>query len=64
MIRAILLAVVAVLLLGSCAEMSSSDQRRRDTINQAATCAMCGASVSAGYFDYSAQRATGPQQGW
>ena len=64
MVRAVLLLAAAALLLGNCAGASLSDQRRSDTISRSATCAMCGASVSAGYFDYSAQKATGPQQGW
>jgi hypothetical protein len=64
MVRAVLLLMVAALLLGNCAGTSLSDQRRQDTISRAATCAMCGASVSPAYFDYSAQRSTGPQQGW
>jgi hypothetical protein len=64
MVRAVLLLVVAALLLGNCAGTSLSDQHRQYTISRAATCAMCGASVSPGYFDYSAQRATGPQEGW
>lgn len=64
MVRAVLLLVVAALLLGNCAGASLSDQRRSDTISRAATCAMCGASVSAGYLDYTTERSMGPGQGW
>jgi nitrous oxide reductase accessory protein NosL len=64
MVKTVLLWVAAALLLAGCADSSLSDQRRRDTINQAATCAMCGASVSPGYFDYSTQRSMGPGQWW
>jgi hypothetical protein len=63
MVRMVLLLVAAVLLLGSCAG-SVSESRRSDPISQASMCAMCGGSVSPGYFDYSAQRTTGPGQGW
>jgi len=64
MLRTVLLLAAAILLLASCAEMSAGDQRRRDTINQAANCAMCGGSVSGDYFDYSAQKSMGPGQWW
>jgi hypothetical protein len=64
MVRTVLLLAAAVLLLGSCAEESLSDQRRRDLTSQAATCAMCGASVSGGYFEQSLDKTLGPGQGW
>jgi len=64
MVRTLLLLVAAVLLLGSCAEESLSDQRRRDLTSQATTCAMCGASVTGSYFEQSLDKTLGPGQGW
>ncbi len=58
--RAIGLLLLAVLLAGGCAE---TDTSRRGTINRAATCAMCGASVSGDYFTRTTDRSTGPGQG-
>ena len=64
MVRTLLCLVAAVWLLGSCAEMPLSNQRRSDTINQAATCAMCGASVTGDYFERTTDKTIGPGQGW
>ncbi len=58
--RAIGLLLLAVLLAWGCAETTTS---RSGTINRAATCAMCGASVSGDYFYRTADRSTGPGQG-
>jgi hypothetical protein len=58
-----LLLVAAAWLLGGCAGTGGSE-RRSDAVSQASMCAMCGASVSPGYFDYSAQRSMGPGQWW
>ena len=63
MVRMVLLLVVALLLLGGCAE-SLLDQRGSDPISQASTCAMCGASVSSGYLDYGTDRSVGPGRNW
>jgi hypothetical protein len=49
------LMLLAVLMVWGCETTNS-----RDTVNQAATCAMCGASVGGDYFLYSADRAFGP----
>ena len=50
------LLLLAALLTWACAETNS----RGDVVGRAATCAMCGASVEADYFAYSADRAFGP----
>jgi nitrous oxide reductase accessory protein NosL len=63
MVRTVILLMAAVLLLAGCAE-SLSDQRRGDPISQAASCAMCGASISGGYFESTTDRTLGPGQGW
>ena len=64
MLKMVLWLTAALLLLGGCAGPSLSDQRRSDTISQAATCAMCGASVSADYFTHTTDKTIGPGQGW
>ena len=49
------LMLLAVLMVWGCETTNS-----RDTVSRAATCAMCGASISGDYFLYSADRAFGP----
>jgi hypothetical protein len=53
-----LLALVA-LMAGACAETSSS-RPRSSVVDQARTCAACGASVGGDYFLGSSMRAVGP----
>jgi hypothetical protein len=48
------LMLLAVLLTWGCAETNSN------TVHRASMCAMCGASVEADYFTYTADRAYGP----
>jgi len=49
------LMLLAVLMVWGCETTNSGD-----TVSRAATCAMCGASVSGDYFLYSADRSMGP----
>jgi hypothetical protein len=63
MVRTVILSMAAVLLLVGCAEFLS-DQGRRDPISEAASCAMCGASVSGGYFESTTDKTWGPGQQW
>ena len=49
------LMLLVALGLWGCAETTSSG-----AVNRAATCAMCGASVSPDYFYYSTDRSMGP----
>jgi len=49
------LLLLAALLTWACAETNS-----HSVTGRAATCAMCGASVGADYFAYTADRAMGP----
>ena len=49
------LMVLAALMLWGCAETNSSG-----TMSRAATCAMCGASVSGDYFYDTTNRSMGP----
>jgi hypothetical protein len=60
MTRSVVLLVLAALWLGACAETNRSNA----VVQRAATCAMCGASVSPGYLYYSTERAAGPSEGW
>lgn len=53
------LMLLAVLGLWGCAE-TTTNRRGNDTVNWAATCAMCGASVSGDYFAYTTDRSMGP----
>ena len=53
-----LLLLLAVLMSWGCSETNSQS----DVVGRAATCAMCGASVSGDYFYYTADRATGPTE--
>jgi hypothetical protein len=55
---------LAALVLAGCGGLSAGEQRRSDTISRAATCAMCGASVSADYLLSTTDRSIGPGQGW
>jgi hypothetical protein len=50
------LMLLAVLMVWGCETTNS----RNSVTSQAATCAMCGASISGDYFLYSADRAYGP----
>ena len=49
------LMLLAVLMIWGCETTNSGD-----VVGRAATCAMCGASVSPDYFLYSSDRAFGP----
>ncbi len=60
MIETILLMALAAAMLGACADTNSSSS----AVKRAATCAMCGASVTPGYLYYSTERSTGPSEGW
>ena len=51
-----LLLLLAVLMSWGCSETNSQS----DVVGRAATCAMCGASVSGDYFYYATDRAFGP----
>jgi hypothetical protein len=53
-----LLLLLAVLISWGCSETNSQS----DVVGRAATCAMCGASVSGDYFYYATDRASGPGQ--
>jgi hypothetical protein len=53
--RIIALLLLTVLMLWGCAETTSNGAMKR-----AATCAMCGASVSGDYFYYTVDRSMGP----
>ena len=50
-----LLLLLAVLISWGCSETNSQS----DVVGRAATCAMCGASVSGDYFYYATDRAAG-----
>jgi nitrous oxide reductase accessory protein NosL len=63
MLRTLVLSVVVLCLLAGCAE-SLNGQGRRNPISDAATCAMCGASVSPSYFERSSDKPMGPGQSW
>ena len=52
------LMLLAVLMVWGCETTNS----RNSVTGRAATCAMCGASVSGDYFLYSADRAFGPDE--
>jgi len=54
--RTVGLLLMAALMLWGCAETNG----RSEVVHRAATCAMCGATVTGDYFYYSADRATGP----
>ena len=57
----LILVVLAVLLLGGCADTNSNRSRSTDPmVDLASTCAMCGASVDDNYFAGSAFKAIGP----
>jgi len=51
-----LLLLLAALMSWGCSETNSQS----DVVGRAATCAMCGASVTGDYFYYSTDRNTGP----
>jgi hypothetical protein len=53
--RTIALLLLTGLMLWGCAETNTSG-----TMKRAATCAMCGASVSGDYFYYTVDRSMGP----
>ncbi len=53
--------LAAALLLGGCA---TSEPRSSSVTDRAGLCAMCGASVTPGYFMESSDKAIGPGQGW
>jgi hypothetical protein len=56
-----ILAVLAALFLGGCADPNSNRFRGADPmVDLANTCAMCGATVDDNYFAGSAFRAIGP----
>ncbi|MGA9755059.1 MAG: hypothetical protein WBV23_07935 [Desulfobaccales bacterium] len=58
---ALILLMLAALIVGACADTSSSQYRSRNSvIDLANTCATCGASVRDDYFAGSAYRAVGP----
>ena len=57
----LILLALAALVVGACADTSSSQYRSRNSIiNQANTCATCGATVQDDYFAGSAFKAVGP----
>ncbi len=58
--KSIVLFALVAALLGACAETTSSGS----AVKKAATCAMCGASVTPGYLYYSTERSAGPSEGW
>ena len=53
-----LLLLFAVLMSWGCSETNSQS----DVVGRAATCAMCGASVTGDYFYYTTDRSTGPTE--
>lgn len=55
----LILMLLAVLLLGACAD-TDQYRGRRDFINWANDCAVCGATVGDNYFAGSAFKAIGP----
>ncbi len=58
---ALILLVLAALIVGACADTSSSQYRSRNSvIDLANTCATCGATVQDDYFAGSAYKAVGP----
>jgi len=63
MLRTLVLSMAVLLLLAGCVE-SLNGQGGRNPISEAATCAMCGASVSPTYFERSSDRPLGPGQAW
>jgi nitrous oxide reductase accessory protein NosL len=63
MLRTLVLSTAVWLLLAGCAE-SLNGPSHRNPISEAATCAMCGASVSPTYFEGSAGKPMGPGQAW
>ncbi len=54
------LLLLTALLTWACAETNTSSS----VTGRAATCAMCGASVSGDYFMRTTDKAIGPGQGW
>ena len=54
--RTVGLLIMAALMLWGCAETNG----RSEVVQRAATCAMCGATVSGDYFYSSTERAMGP----
>jgi hypothetical protein len=63
MVKTLVLFMAILWLLAGCAE-SFNGQGRRNPISEAASCAMCGASVSPTYFEGSAGKPMGPGQAW
>lgn len=53
-----LLLLLALLMSWGCSETNSQSE----VTSRAATCAMCGASVTGDYFYYTTDRASGPTQ--
>ncbi|MGP8049026.1 MAG: hypothetical protein ACLPYB_00315 [Desulfobaccales bacterium] len=52
-----LLLLLALLMSWGCSETNSQSE-----VGRAATCAMCGASVTGDYFYYTTDRSTGPTE--
>jgi|WetSurSiteA1Bulk_404760.scaffolds.fasta_scaffold126780_2 hypothetical protein len=61
MMRPAMWILAAALFLGGCA---SPEPRSSATADRAGMCAMCGASVTPGYFMESTDKAIGPGQGF
>jgi hypothetical protein len=56
----LILLILALLLVGACADPNSPQYRRNSMIDLANTCATCGATVGGDYFVGSNFRAIGP----
>jgi hypothetical protein len=59
--KGLMLLLLAAWLVPACADTNSTSGNRRDSmLDRANTCAVCGATVSDGYFGGSAFKAVGP----